>query len=327
MTMAIINDNDMEIILKGNQEETIRKMLKDRLFCLIKMPAKKPERITSPCSSSVFVGRLNGFPFRSFAIREDGSKKLYSDCEYYLSICEKRETEEEMSGYFEHGIERIKEHTISISYPTVDELLLFLKNQELVLITNYMHYGNFESFKAEDFLSEMLLLWKDSESKFFRREEFCDIRVYLSRLDDDGAYPEYGLYNEDVRNFDIRKRIVNMLLKSCKEEYGDEMFYSVEYEAQSEGVQAAYFATRFHSNTCWDADPVNIVNARISAFVLPGTTSPRKAKKLPMKKMTQNEISGAKYMIDRIHCNSDVFADMGEFKEYIDTYFAYFGMD
>ena len=325
--MAIINDNDMEIILKGNQEDAIRKMLKDRLFCLIKMPAKKPERITSPCSSSVFVGCLNGFPFRSFAIREDASKKLYSDCEYYLSICEKRETDKEMSGYFERGIERIKEHTISITYPTVDELLLFLKNQELVLITNYMHYGNFESFKAEDFLSEMLLLWKDSESKFFRREEFCDIRVYLSRVEEDGVYPEYGLYNEDVRSFDIRERIVNMLLKSCKEGYGDEMFYSVEYEAQSEGVQAAYFATRFHSNTCWDADPVNIVNARISAFVLPGTTSPRKAKKIPMKKMTQNEISGSKYMIDCIHCNSDVFADMEEFKEYIDTYFAYFGMD
>ena len=325
--MAIINDNDMEIILKGNQDEAIRKMLKDRLFCLIKMPAKKPERITSPCSSSVFVGRLNNWPFRSFAIRKDGSKTLYSDCEYYLSIYEKRGTDEELSGYFEKGIERIKEHTISITYPSVDELLSFLKDQELVLITNYMHYGNFESFKAEDFLSRMILLWKDSESKFFRREEFCDIKVYLSRVEEDGAYPEYGLYNEDVREFDIRKRIVNMLLKSCKEDYGDDMFYSVEYEAQSEGVQAAYFATRFHSNTCWDADPVNIVNARISAFVLPGTTSPRKAKKLPMKKMTQNETSGSKYMIDCIHCNSDVFADMEEFKEYIDSYFAFFGMD
>ena len=325
--MAIINDNDMEIILKGNQDEAIRKMLKDRLFCLIKMPAKKPERITSPCSSSVFVGCLNGWTFRTFAIRKDGSKTLYSDCEYYLSIYEKRGTDEELSGYFEKGIERIKEHTISITYPSVDELLSFLKDQELVLITNYMHYGNFESFKAENFLSELLLLWKDSESKFFRREEFCDIRVYLSRVEEDGAYPEYGLYNEDVREFDIRKRIVNMLLKSCKEDYGDEMFYSVEYEAQSEGVQAAYFATRFHSNTCWDADPVNIVNARISAFVLPGTTSPRKAKKLPMKKMTQNETSGSKYMIDCIHCNSDVFADMEEFKEYIEIYFSYFGMD
>ena len=325
--MAIINDNDMEIILKGNQDEAIRKMLKDRLFCLIKMPAKKPERITSPCSSSVFVGHLNNWTFRSFAIRKDGRKTLYSDCEYYLSIYEKRGTDEELSGYFEKGIERIKEHTISITNPSVDELLSFLKDQELVLITNYMHYGNFESFKAENFLSELLLLWKDSESKFFRREEFCDIRVYLSRVEEDGAYPEYGLYNEDVREFDIRERIVNMLLKSCKEDYGDDMFYSVEYEAQSEGVQAAYFATRFHSNTCWDADPVNIVNVRISAFVLPGTTSLRKAKKLPMKKMTQNETSGSKYMIDCIHCNSDVFADMEEFKEYIDSYFAFFGMD
>ena len=43
--MAIICDNDMEIILKGSSEEVIRKMLKDRLFALIKMPAKKPEKL------------------------------------------------------------------------------------------------------------------------------------------------------------------------------------------------------------------------------------------------------------------------------------------
>ena len=53
MTMAIINDNDMEIILKGNQEETIRKMLKDRLFCLIKMPAKKTETAQFFCITAL----------------------------------------------------------------------------------------------------------------------------------------------------------------------------------------------------------------------------------------------------------------------------------
>ena len=49
--MAIICDNDMEIILKGSSEETIRKMLDDRLFALLKIPVKKKH--SSPYSSTV----------------------------------------------------------------------------------------------------------------------------------------------------------------------------------------------------------------------------------------------------------------------------------
>ena len=47
---AIISDNDMEITVKGNHEEAIRELLKDRLFCLVKMPAKKPEKHSSKVS-------------------------------------------------------------------------------------------------------------------------------------------------------------------------------------------------------------------------------------------------------------------------------------
>ena len=81
--MAIIADDDMEIILKGSQEKVIRNMLDNRLFCLIKMPAQKPDRCISKCSSSVFVGFMNGMD-RSFAIRKEGSKTVYEKCEYYL---------------------------------------------------------------------------------------------------------------------------------------------------------------------------------------------------------------------------------------------------
>jgi len=54
--MAIVNDNDMEIILKGSEKEVIRKMLKNRLFCLLEMPVQKPKRFNSSYSSSIFVG-------------------------------------------------------------------------------------------------------------------------------------------------------------------------------------------------------------------------------------------------------------------------------
>ena len=99
--MEKIADNDMEIILKGNQEKVIRKMLDDRCFCLIKMPAEKPERCISRFSSSVFVGHMNSYGItRSFSIRRTGSKMPYENCEYYLSIYEKRGCDEEREKYF-----------------------------------------------------------------------------------------------------------------------------------------------------------------------------------------------------------------------------------
>ena len=323
----IICDNDLEIILKGSQEEVIRKMLDDRLFCLIKMPAEKPKSMISEYSSSVFVGNMNSGLNRAFAIRNSGSKIIYGDCEYYLSIYYQRGTDNESKGYFEHALDRRKQYCISITYLSLDELMTFLNGKELVLITNWMNYGNMEFYKVKDFLINLLFIWKECGSKYIRKDEFCDIRVYLSRVEDENSYPEYGLYCEDVRNFDIKHRIINQFSQKSKEFYNDKNYYSAEYETQTEDVQAAYFLTRFHSNTNWNADPVNIVNARISAFVLLGTISPRETKKLPLKKKTKNEVSGTEYMIESIHCNSDIFPDLDEFKKYIANYLAYFAYD
>ena len=325
--MAIISDNDTEIILKGSQEEVIRKMLDNRLFCLIKLPAEKPKRMISECSSSVFVGNMSSRMNRTFAIRNAGSKTIYSDCEYYLSVFYQRGTDDENKGRFEELVEWKKQYYLSITYPSLDELMTFFKGKELVLITNWMNYGNMEAYKVEDFLEELLFIWKECGSKYISKDEFCDIRVFLTRVEDEDSYPDYGLYCEDVRNFDIRKRIVDVFSNKSKELFGDENYYSAEYETQTDDVQAAYFITRFHSNTAWDADPVNIVNARISVFVLPGTISPKKAMELPLTKKTNNEMSGTDYMIESIHCNSDIFSDFDEFKKYVTTYLNYFAYD
>ena len=81
----LIKRKDNLISVKGNHEEAIRELLKDRLFCLVKMPAKKPEKHSSKVSSSVFVSFMNGM-IRTFAIREVDSKAKYEGCEYYLSV-------------------------------------------------------------------------------------------------------------------------------------------------------------------------------------------------------------------------------------------------
>ena len=324
--MAKIADNDMEIILKGNQEKVIRKMLDDRCFCLIKMPAEKPERCVSRFSSSVFVGHMNEYGLtRSLSIRKVGSRTVYEKCEHYLAMYNKRGCNADSEKYFHNSINRITRKCGTVETPSIEELIAFLKDKELVLITNYMYYGNFEQMKVNDFLKQLLLLWEDSESDFIRRDETCDIRVYLSRLDD-SPLSGYGFYPDDIREFDIRKRIVKLFEKYSKKYFNDKQYYSAEYEARTEDVQAAYFVTRFHSNDQWEADPVNVVNARMSAYVLPGTV-PRKSVENLKKKKTRKEKTKEEFVIDSIHFNSDIFYDMDEFEKYLDSYFVYFGLD
>ena len=60
---------------------------------------------------------------------------------------------------------------------------------------------------------------------------------------------------------------------------------------------------------------MNIFNIRISAFVLPGTIPPKKAKKMPIKKKTVKTDCGSEYVIDSIHLNSNICFDMGEFND------------
>ncbi len=75
----------------------------------------------------------------------------------------------------------------------MDELISFLNDKELVLITNWMQYGNFENFKVKDFLEDILFLREDSESKYIPVDDFCDVRIYLTRVDEDtnqDRYPE-----------------------------------------------------------------------------------------------------------------------------------------
>jgi len=57
--MAEIVNHDMELILKGDQKAALRQMVENRLFALIKLPSKKPDRYISKYSSSVFFARMN----------------------------------------------------------------------------------------------------------------------------------------------------------------------------------------------------------------------------------------------------------------------------
>ena len=328
--MALINDNDMEVIMKADQENVIRKMLNDRLFCLIKLPIKKPAEIIGRYSSSVFVAHMNNHLVRSLAIRPAGSKVSYEECEYFLSMYHSRGIDEEKSGIFKKGLLRkqIGRRISSVGeavYLSVDELIDFLNGKELFLITNYMHYGNMEALKTEDFLEDILFIWENRNNEYVRREEKCEVRIYLTGIYDGKDDNPFFIMPIDVRKLKLEQHIFNILKKKSLKFYPKE-YYSVLYETQSETVQSANFTTRFHSNTAWEADPINYVYVRISAFVIPSKVSAEALENTPKNKIT-TDCNGNKYIIDSIHFNSDIFSDIAEFEKYMDSYFCYFGMD
>lgn len=355
----IVCDNDMEIILKGTSEDAIRKMLDNRLFALVKMPVAKMH--SSAYSSSVFVDDINLFD-KALAIRAAGSKTFYEDCEYYLKVFNARGVDEKFKGCFERGLKRQEKDYRSVTTPTVDELIAFLSDKELFIITNYMAYGNFENVKVKDFLDRILLLRKECGSNYVQYDDFLDVRVYLTRADD-AIDQDYRFHTADVRSFDIRQRTVDLLERLSKanvcdsEEYAA-LYSSAEFEAQtnenvkkrrrsgkpfcdsddegqeadrdisrSNDIQAAYFVTRFHTNLAWEADPVSIVTVRISAFILPDSVSRQMVKKLPADKKTKHLALGTEYKIDSIHVNSDIFYDVTELEDYLADYFGYMLFD
>ena len=323
--MALINDNDMEVIMKADQEEVIRKMLNDRLYSLIKLPVKKPDKIIGKYSSSIFVSYMNDYLERSLAIREVGSKALYEDCEYYLCMYHSRGIDEEKKGIFQHTLDRHMTQIGEVTYPPIDELIDFLKGKEFVLITNYMHYGNMEALKTDDFIEDILLSWENREDEFIRRDEKCEIRIYLTGMDDGQVNDSSLMRPMDVRKLKLEQHILS-ILKDKSQKFNPEGYYSVEYATQSETVQSSNFTTRFHSNTAWEADPINYVYVRISAFVLPGKVSFEDIDNTPQRRVT-TDFDGKNYFIDSIHFNSDIFSDIAEFEKYMDSYFCYFGMD
>ena len=126
---------------------------------------------------------------------------------------------------------------------------------------------------------------------------------------------------DDVKDFDVRQKITAILDKNSKEYYSADSDHSFEYESWSKTVRASYFVTRFHSDPLWEADPVCLLNFRLSVFVLPGTISPCKSKRFSANKLACETINGDQYVIDSIHFNTDICFNLQEFEKLIDAYF------
>ena len=318
--MAIINNNDMEIIMRGDQTNVIRKMLENRLFAVMSMPAQKPSKYTSSFSSSVFLAHMSCFTVFCFGIRKRGDKTVFEHCEKYLMLYYIRGKDKERRKYFDNSLKRTTFHGTTVTSPEIDDFLTFMTDKEMFCITNYAeHHGNLERSKADHFQDDFLLLRENAENQYILYDEYLDVRLFLTRINDECCV-KTGLYPEDIRKLDINRKLIDIIEKNSKKQYYDENYYSVEYESASPDIQASYFLTCFHSNTAWNADPICIMNFRISAFVLPGTITFMEAKKLPVKSITKNFVDEAEYKIESIHFNSDICDDISEFKTLIESF-------
>ena len=89
--MAIISDNNMEMVINGNQTDVIREILKDRLFFIGKMTADNHwtwyDVFAHPRTPCVIV----------LAIRNANEKTRFENCKCYLCLnrCRNADKEDE----------------------------------------------------------------------------------------------------------------------------------------------------------------------------------------------------------------------------------------
>ncbi len=314
--MAIINDNDMEIIMRGTQKKAIKSMLEDRCFALLKMPAEKPPRHISAFSSSVFVSHMND----SCAIRNIGKQTVYEKCEYYLKIHNRRGNDDETVNIFQRTLKRAAFEGTVVTYPSIEEFISFMSGKEMFVLTNYVEeHGKMEFIKSRHFQDDYLLLRKNADSLFILNDDFIDVRLFLTQISDEIVeHKNRAPFPIDVRQLDVNNKILKILKRECTRQYYDKGFYSVEYESNSSDIQASYYMTIFHSNRAWEADPVNFLTYRIAAFVLPGHLSEQETKDVPKKELAKNNVSGENYKIESIHFNSNICFDIKEFKRLVE---------
>ena len=107
--------------------------------------------------------------------------------------------------------------------------------------------------------------------------------------------------------------MLSVLEKKSNAFYDDA--WTIKYESESPELKAQYFLSKFHSNRDWAADPINIMNCRMTAYVLPCKMSRDESDDIPKDRIAFDYVSGTKYVIDSIHVNSDICFSLSEFEK------------
>lgn len=307
---------NQEIILKGDQTSAIRVMLDGRAFALLELPCKQAVRL---CRSPFELAE--GFAWVC-VIRERASQTLYEDCCLALIISHNGEDTKYLQLACDNVRERGRFDDVKMTSPSVDELLTFLEDKKLVVNGGYTNCGgDMEGNCRKLFLEMYLNLWRAYHDRHLIYDEFLDIRIFLTGIEGFSA-PVGGLTSADIRCFNIDPVLHELLHKQTEHYYCNSSHdYSVDFEAQSEVSQASYFLKCFHGihdyNHGIHHDMAGVFCCRFSAFILPCMMESSEATAVPENKRAHNFETGADYVIDSIHINTEICSDIAELQDWL----------
>ena len=298
--MAIINDfDDLRFVIRDLSEETIRRMVADREFAVIKVA---PEAYNDQKKHSYAKWDLNEIVLSAvhehYTLEIDcGGMSKVKTCLWIKSSSSIKHREIE-------GVE--------ITYPSIDELIRMLRGKRFIFsIHHYVEGCSAEETVNKELREFVFNLYKEGE--YYLKNSSFDIRIFLQKVSDGSAHKARFIEPIDVRNLDINGKLLSVLEKKSNAFYDDA--WTIKYESESPELKAQYFLSKFHSNRNWAADPLCIMNCRATAYVLPCVMSKYESDDIPKDRIAFDYVSGTKYVIDSIHVNSDICFSLSEFEK------------
>ena len=290
--MSLRDHETAELIIRGDQQDAIRAMLKDRSYVLIESPHEwKLWGVIDCCSINCGIRDLN-------------SKTPIVKCKYCLSLDHTGLNAEDFAYCAKDGQ--------NMSSPPIDELLEFLADKELVLNNHYIDdLGDMETKIVRTFISDILMLRKHPEKIY--RDVFYDVRIYTTQRDTYTTIDRLTVC--DIRNFDVNAKVLESVRNETKEyRYNLPEDFSVEFELQSETGAASYFLRCFHSKTDgW----MGILCYRFSVLVLPDIFFLDDRYIHEKKELIFDSVEDMYYEIDSIHVNSEVVRNTDDLEAWI----------
>ena len=301
-------DYSMKMILSCDQE-AFREIIRDRKIGIVSGDDYRKNE-----HKFAYICRYYSF----WILGNETMTGTGSDDIYMLLSIERNNIDEKKDNAKEETLPA--EKCESIIWIDEEKALHIVKGKKLVFQVSYIEKnGNTEETIRRKFLEEVFLLKDEDEECFYLYDDFYDVRIFLQKVDEQTVqHMEYS----DVRDFDINTKILQFLREESVPFLEDGWHdFTAEFAAVSDTINAQYFLTRYHSNTLWNLNPVCIFCFRISVFILPGNVTLQDAVGLSEDKLTINYKNGDKYVIDSIHFNSDICADLTEFKELIGLHY------
>ena len=295
--MAIVDCEDIRFVIPNLSEDKIRSIVADREFAVIKVP---PEVYNNP-------RKYNHIKWDLSIIGYNDHSTLEVECE----------NEAEYKTYlwingFSTPIIPNKINGVEITYPSIDELVKMLHGKKLIFLTLYEGRKLLAEERVNELLQEDVFRLRNEE-EYYIEDRCFEIRVFLQRISDVSTPTNRFIEPIDIGTLDICGKILLILEKASNAFYNDA--WTVTYASESPELMAQYLLAKFHSNKEWDADPVCILNCRMTAFVLPCEISSEEIDDTPEDRIAYDLAGETKYLIDSIHINKDVCTEISELEE------------